>query len=681
MKNDTFIEGIQGARQAFESDAGITEIKNEGIAAGMPEPPPQKKGLRRIWERLPALPRSSDPAQRRAGGNLIKFMAALLALTLIARGTSGATLAKVTLETPSRSEIADAVTGNATVSARDSLDISAPEGLTIMEMLAGAGQTVKNGSPVARFDMDEVREKLAVETANLDKLLLDLDKLERNDAADATSLENAQRSLARAREDYNTTKAQGEADVVAAKETLDKAWAKLADDPDAAALDNARRSLMRAQEDYAAVNAQGMADVAIAQAALDEALRNRADPPDSTALDNAERSLRRAIEDYNNVKAQGDADIASARAALTNAQNNQNAKYQEWNNAADEDKPAAEQAYNAARAETERAQSALETAQSKAQDNLTSAGRKVEDAEASMAKAEQDYDKSSKQASDAIQTAIDKAWDALDSAKKKADDNLASSKRKVEDAEISLAKAEQDYDKSARQSADTATQNSLSAISLRFDIEAKKELVDALRLLEANDGILYSELEGVVSSAMAEGGKTGKDSLISFVDAAKGFEARLQLDKSVSDKLAVGDECQVTTGGGNMYFTPTVTGTISAISLPDEQDRVKVTVNLPDGNWTAGQRVDVQAVQDRSTYDLCVPLSALRSDSSGYYLLLVEQRNTVLGIENVVVSAPVTVLASDDEMAAVRGPVDRNSQVVTGSSKAVAAGDRVRADN
>ena len=77
-----------------------------------------------VLNRLPALPRFSDPAQRRAGGHLIQFLAGLLALTLIARGTSGATLAKVDVSGPSRGEIVEAVTGNATVSARDTLDIT-----------------------------------------------------------------------------------------------------------------------------------------------------------------------------------------------------------------------------------------------------------------------------------------------------------------------------------------------------------------------------------------------------------------------------------------------------------------------------------------------------------------------------------------------------------------------------
>ena len=105
---------------------------------------------------------------------------------------------------------------------------------------------------------------------------------------------------------------------------------------------------------------------------------------------------------------------------------------------------------------------------------------------------------------------------------------------------------------------------------------------------------------------------------------------------------------------------------------------MQVSIRLPDGNWTQGQRVDVRVVRYRSSYDLCVPLSALRSDSSGYYLLAVERRSTALGIENIVIKVPVTVIAADSDTAAVSGSVGRDALIITGSNKSVTAGDRVR---
>ena len=127
-----------------------------------------------------------------------------------------------------------------------------------------------------------------------------------------------------------------------------------------------------------------------------------------------------------------------------------------------------------------------------------------------------------------------------------------------------------------------------------------------------------------------------------------------------------------------MYFTPTVAGTISGISLPDVNDRVTVAIRLPGSDWTQGQRVDVQVVLSSGNYDLCVPVSALHSDNTGYYLYTVEKSSTVLGLQNTVTRVNVNIAASDSDSVSVRGPVSRDSQVIVSSNKAVVAGDRVR---
>ena len=727
MKSNINNEEVYGMQDAVVYDVEVFETERE-LA-----PQPQKRGLNRLIRNMPALPRFEDKAQRRAGGNIIKFLALLLVLTLIARGTSGATLARVEVSAPSRNEIVEAVTGNATVSVRDSLDITAPEGLTIVEMLVGAGQTVSNGDALALFDMDEINAKLTRETAALDKLNLDLEKLDRTESTDSTSLENAMRNLRRAQDDYATVEAQGESDISAANEVLDEAWNKLLEDPEAGALENALRSLSRAQEDYSKTLSQGIADIAAAQTSLNDALKTGVTTTDPASLDNALRSRNRAREDYNTVKAQGEADVAPLQTAYDNAVENENNKKEEWE--ADETNTEAEQAYLAAQAETKKAQDTLNAAKKKASDdllsasrrledaessytqaqnsfvnnydsastarqttidrardtlateqkraeeNLQSAARRVEDAEISFANAEKDYKKNAENASTAKETAIENAQKALDAAKKKADDNLQSAARRVEDSEISLATAERDYNRNTQQTADTKVQNRVSAVTTRLDIEDKKSVVDALDMLVLCDGVLYADIEGVVLTAKAEGSVTGKDALVAFMDGARGFEATVQLAKTDADKLAVGDECQVTTGGGSMYYTPTATAMVSTIFPPNDQDRVRVTIRLPEGDWSEGQRIEVRAVQSRSTYDQCVPLSAVRSDNSGYYLLTVQQESTVLGVSNIVIRVPVTITAADDDNAAVQGPLGRGSQVITGSNKSVSAGDRVRVDS
>lgn len=542
-----------------------------------------EKGIHAI---LAMLPRLSDEGQKRAAGNILKFLAALIILTLVARGTAGATLAKVDIDTLTRGEIVESVTGSAIVSAEGRIEITAPEGLTVQEMLVGTGQSIENGDAVARFDLDEIKDKLERELSILEGMRLKLIKLEREEQVDTSSVKSAKTSVERARDDYTTVKMQGEADVANAQTTLNKAVAKEAQ----------MRSVWQ------------------------------------SAPAQAEAEARRIWQD-----------------AVAYEQK----KLDEFNNAAPADEAAAREAWEQAKKATQEKKNALDCAFADAE------AAAFKDLEAAIADTQ-------------------KAETALNSAIDKANQDLVNASRKIEDANLSLSKAEQDQKELRQKAADTEAQNSIDAKVQRLDIEKQEALVAELQTLLDQDGVLYTGINGVVNKAMQQNDVTGAAAFITLADNTGVFEAEIKLEKAEAEKLATGDECEVTTKGGSMYYTPTVSGTISSISSPNEEGLVTVTVRLPEGEWTGGQSVKVQFVQSRDSYDMCIPLSALRSDNSGYYIFKIEQHTSVLGVENIVIRTPVTVQAMDDNLAAISGPVERDAAIVTGSNKAIDMGDRVR---
>lgn len=66
------------------------------------------------------------------------------------------------------------------------------------------------------------------------------------------------------------------------------------------------------------------------------------------------------------------------------------------------------------------------------------------------------------------------------------------------------------------------------------------------------------------------------------------------------------------------------------------------------------------------------------ADNTGRYVLAIEQKATILGQQNIVVSLPVTVVETGDTTAAVSGALDADTQVIVSSTRAVQAGDRVK---
>jgi hypothetical protein len=275
---------------------------------------------------------------------------------------------------------------------------------------------------------------------------------------------------------------------------------------------------------------------------------------------------------------------------------------------------------------------------------------------------------------------VERAQAAVQTAINRAQDNRQQAARRVEDAAAQLDTAGQTHGRNAQQAADTTAQNTINAATLQLDIAAQQETIDTLDALLATGGVLYANESGAVSFAMESGGTAGSGALVTLRDTAGGFEATLQIAREDAERLTVGSESEVTTGGGNMFFTPTVTGVVSGISAPDENDRVTVTIDLPESNWQVGQRVDTQVIFSRANYDFSVPVSAVHSDNAGYFLLVMEQRNTVLGLQNVVERVNVTIVAADNDMASVQGGIGRDSRVITGSNKAVSVGDRIRVE-
>ncbi len=239
---------------------------------------------------LPKWPHIQDESQKKALGNILKFMALVLVFTIVARGAAGATLAKVDTVTPYPGEIVESLQANGTVQAASSLPITAPAGLTLKEVLVVPGQTVSIGDAIARFDTEEIAEGRQRAQLDLDEMNLNLQKLERGETYDGSALTNAQNALTWAEQDYNNTQATGNAAIAAAQTALNNALSTLdalrRSAADAAA-PPASDSDVNADPNSSAPAGPSPADIAAAEAAVTAA---------QTALDSAVRDADVALQ-------------------------------------------------------------------------------------------------------------------------------------------------------------------------------------------------------------------------------------------------------------------------------------------------------------------------------------------------------------------------------------------------
>ena len=97
---------------------------------------------------------------QRAGRYAVRFFAAMLVLTLVARGVSAAAMPVVTLTTPTQGAIVQQAETTATVTAGEGESLALPAGITVQALYAAAGQSLTGGEAILQLDKEELQDAL-----------------------------------------------------------------------------------------------------------------------------------------------------------------------------------------------------------------------------------------------------------------------------------------------------------------------------------------------------------------------------------------------------------------------------------------------------------------------------------------------------------------------------------------
>ncbi|NLB17039.1 MAG: RND transporter, partial [Clostridiales bacterium] len=100
-----------------------------------------------------------------------------------------------------------------------------------------------------------------------------------------------------------------------------------------------------------------------------------------------------------------------------------------------------------------------------------------------------------------------------------------------------------------------------------------------------------------------------------------------------------------------------------------------------EGDVTIGQSITFTLGDRSAEYDTVVPNSAIREDSNGKFVLVVESKSTPLGTRYKAARIDVQVVASDETKSALSTSFFGNEFIITTSTKPIKAGDQVRLVN
>ena len=305
--------------------------------------------------------------------------------------------------------------------------------------------------------------------------------------------------------------------------------------------------------------------------------------------------------------------------------------------------------------------------------------KNIEQEQKTLSRATEDYNKAINTKKKAVQTALNEmntAKQALDNYNNLSEEEKDSmmeeslkadyeSKKELYNSAVADSNDTVDLDRSLQDTKD----------SLKIE-EYNKELAKLQPLLDAS-GKIVSEKEGIVTSVVAENGGVTTDTIASIADKNEGYKFVGEIDKSNRTLVKQGQTVALNLGSSGIIENLT----IDSISKNDDNpDTLKVTVVLPVGIGEIDESGEIIVSSKSKKYGTWVPLAALRQgDGDSYYILVVTEKETVLGEELTAKKVDVKVEKRDGEYAAVSdGSLGRNDKIIIDSNKTVEDGDRVR---
>lgn len=243
-----------------------------------------------------------------------------------------------------------------------------------------------------------------------------------------------------------------------------------------------------------------------------------------------------------------------------------------------------------------------------------------------------------------------------------AESNIITANEKVLSAKRSILTAQQNLD-AANEALTEAIKSGGKTNSL-FDIELreKNRNIEALKekLEELEESGTLSEITAATGGkikqvSISPGQQTIPDSpfvVIEIID--RGYTLSIPVTSEQSSRVNIGDTAEVDRGWWS--WGEPLTAILTNIR-PDPQNPAggRLLVFSVSGDVESGTQLNVTIAQRSENYGIVVPNSAIRSDTNGDFVLLVETRPSPLRNRYIATRVDVTILATDDVNSAISG--------------------------
>jgi chromosome segregation ATPase len=255
-------------------------------------------------------------------------------------------------------------------------------------------------------------------------------------------------------------------------------------------------------------------------------------------------------------------------------------------------------------------------------------------------------------------TRFESEIDAQNTALEAAQDNLTTESEKETGAALDKKIRQLDLEKQAR------------------DIDAKEKEIVELNA-KSVDAVITAKVAGTIAAiAFVAGQEVPLDSTLAEIQLTdKGYSFSFSTTNEKAAKLKPGMPATA-----QYWWGDPMTAVIESIKNdPANPGRAKiVTLSVKGDSLSEGQSLTLTMGESGQNYSTIVPNSAIRTDTNGTFILVVESKSTPLGNRYTAVRVDVESLAADNTQTAISSVLMGGESIITTSTKPISEGDQVR---
>lgn len=187
---------------------------------------------------------------------------------------------------------------------------------------------------------------------------------------------------------------------------------------------------------------------------------------------------------------------------------------------------------------------------------------------------------------------------------------------------------------------------------------------------------ITSPISGTVTDISVTAGTTvnANDVMMTIQPENKAYVLQFSVTENQAKKVRVGDTAEIL----NNWYGNDVSAVVSAIRKDPQNRTNSIIICEMKGDVSVGDSYTLSIGEQSSNYDTIVPTSAIREDSNGKFILIIESKSTPLGNRYYARRVDVDVITSDDTKSAVTGALEGYEYVITTTTKPIKENEQVR---